>query len=194
MPLAFKSENHGEIAFGFFNIESDMLLLENYFFFADQFCRWICTLAGTSDNTDEHSRVYDEVYYIENSDDIGDLMGAIHGIRLTGFIGDLYRIFPFPSDPAAFKQNPAGFKTRDIVRSLIEKYAGRTSIKAAIDSRAAKAFIGPYAFTRKFFHELVKYVWNGGYPAWLAGQRPGYVIEMKRNVQTGLNPFFTGVF
>ncbi len=32
MPLSFRSENHGNIAFGFFNIESDMLLLENYFF------------------------------------------------------------------------------------------------------------------------------------------------------------------
>jgi len=28
MPLAFESLSHGTIAFGFFNIESDMLLLE----------------------------------------------------------------------------------------------------------------------------------------------------------------------
>jgi hypothetical protein len=28
MPLAFESINHGTIAFGFFNIESDMLLLD----------------------------------------------------------------------------------------------------------------------------------------------------------------------
>ena len=32
MPLSFSSTTHGNIAFGFFNIESDMLLLENYFF------------------------------------------------------------------------------------------------------------------------------------------------------------------
>jgi hypothetical protein len=31
MPLAFESLNHGTIAFGFFNIDSDMLLLEKYF-------------------------------------------------------------------------------------------------------------------------------------------------------------------
>jgi len=111
MPLAFKSENHGEIAFGFFNIESDMLLLENYFFFADQFCRWICELAGRNDSAEKHSVVCDGIYYIEKFDDVGDLMGAIHGVRLTGFIGDLYRVFPFPSDPAAFKQNPAGCNT-----------------------------------------------------------------------------------
>jgi hypothetical protein len=31
MPLAFQSLSHGTITFGFFNIESDMLLLDRYF-------------------------------------------------------------------------------------------------------------------------------------------------------------------
>lgn len=31
MPLAFDTLSHGTIAFGFFNIDSDMLLLEQYF-------------------------------------------------------------------------------------------------------------------------------------------------------------------
>ena len=35
MPLAFESLSHGTIAFGFFNIESDMLILDRYFLFAD---------------------------------------------------------------------------------------------------------------------------------------------------------------
>ena len=47
MPLSFKSESHGDIAFGFFNIESDMLLLENYFFFADKFCEWMTQMASS---------------------------------------------------------------------------------------------------------------------------------------------------
>jgi len=37
MPLAFESLSHGTIAFGFFNIASDMLLLEHYFLFATDF-------------------------------------------------------------------------------------------------------------------------------------------------------------
>jgi len=41
MPLAFDSSSHGKIAFGFFNIETDMLLLENYFIFATQFCSYM---------------------------------------------------------------------------------------------------------------------------------------------------------
>ncbi len=32
MPLSFESRSHGPVAFGFFNIESDMLLLERTFF------------------------------------------------------------------------------------------------------------------------------------------------------------------
>jgi len=38
MLLAFDSTSHGRIAFGFFNIESDMLLLDHYFSFASDFC------------------------------------------------------------------------------------------------------------------------------------------------------------
>ena len=38
MPLAFESTTHGTVAFGFFNIDSDMLLLENRFFFATDLC------------------------------------------------------------------------------------------------------------------------------------------------------------
>jgi hypothetical protein len=34
MPLSFESRSHGPVAFGFFNIESDMLLLERTFFSA----------------------------------------------------------------------------------------------------------------------------------------------------------------
>ncbi|MBC8441147.1 MAG: hypothetical protein H8D87_15855 [Deltaproteobacteria bacterium] len=46
MPLSFTSKSHGNIAFGFFNIESDMLLLEKYFFFADGFKtqEWVSSL------------------------------------------------------------------------------------------------------------------------------------------------------
>ncbi|MCA1793126.1 MAG: hypothetical protein LC660_04495 [Desulfobacteraceae bacterium] len=45
MPLSFDSASHGPAAFGFFNIESDMLLLERFFFFCDDFCTWITSLA-----------------------------------------------------------------------------------------------------------------------------------------------------
>lgn len=41
MPLEFESLSHGRIAFGFFNIETDMILLNQYFLFAEDFCHSI---------------------------------------------------------------------------------------------------------------------------------------------------------
>ena len=81
MPLSFKSENYGNIAFGFFNIESDMLLLENYFFFADDFCNLICNLADETEKVDggrpKELEFKFKVYHIADPNDIGDLMGRI---------------------------------------------------------------------------------------------------------------------
>ena len=87
MPLAFHSLSHGRIAFGFFNIESDMLLLEHYFFFAREFCEEISSLAQRRERGAYETpwRVFD----MAEREQIGDLMGAIHGTRFTGFIGDL---------------------------------------------------------------------------------------------------------
>ena len=110
MPLAFESLSHGTIAFGFFNIESDMLLCDRYFFFAEDFCRNIADMADRGG--DQVYQANWPVWLIEAADDIGDLMGAIHGVRYTGFIGELYCRYPFPRQPEEFKQNPAGPQTR----------------------------------------------------------------------------------
>jgi len=40
MPLEFDSLSHGKIAFGFFNIETDMILLGHYFLWLGGFPRW----------------------------------------------------------------------------------------------------------------------------------------------------------
>jgi hypothetical protein len=44
-PLLFESVSHCGLAFGFFNIETDMLLLDDYFFCASDFCRHVTDLA-----------------------------------------------------------------------------------------------------------------------------------------------------
>lgn len=191
MPLSFKSESHGNIAFGFFNIESDMLLLENYFFFADKFCEWIKQMA--SKDADGLDTISYDVNIIAESDDIGDLMGAIHGIRFTGFIGRLYEIFPFPSDPEAFKQNPDGFSTQKIVSKEIEKFSSPTELVITFPEEN-KIQLGPYLFNISIFHELIRYVWQGGYPRWKNEIRPQYVIDMKKFIDQNQNNFFKRVF
>lgn len=191
MPLSFKSQSHGNIAFGFFNIESDMLLLENHFFFADDFCQWMIKMAK-QDNAGQ-KRICSPVYYIEDSKDIGDLMGAIHGICYTGFIGKVYKLFPFPDDPKLFKQNPRGYQTRKIV-SAQTKGIGQ-KIEMLIDFlQDGQIHIGPYVFDKRVFHDLIHYVCKGGYPRWKDGVKPCYIMEMEKNIQKSCSPFFKRVF
>ncbi len=191
MPLSFKSESHGDIAFGFFNIESDMLLLENYFFFADKFCEWVTQIADMGE-TEKKSFSY-KIYMISDRDDIGDLMGAIHGMRFTGFIGEIYKIFPFPSDPKDFKQNPEGFYTQEIMDKEISKFSKQTELLISFPSKT-KIMVGQYLFNISVFHELIRYVWQGGYPRFKDEIRPEYVLNMKDRILKSRNSFFKEVF
>lgn len=191
MPLSFHSKSHGDIAFGFFNIESDMLLLNDYFFFADTFCEWIIEMSQSEDTG--LNKVGCHIYQITDPSDIGDLMGAIHGIRFEGFIGEIYKLFPFPKDPQAFKQNPEGYLNQEVVRAQIQEVSNETRIY--IEFRKNREIqIGSYIFDLRVFHELIRYVWQGGYPNWKNGIRPQYVIEMKKNIQKSSNSYFKGVF
>ena len=117
MPLAFDSISHGSIAFGFFNIESDMLLLDRYFLFADAFCKYTEDVAENAGG--QNYQTTWQVWIIHTAEAIGDLMGAIHGLRLTGFIGELYRGFPFPPRAQDFKQNRQGFTTQRQIAEII---------------------------------------------------------------------------
>lgn len=180
MPLAFESISHGTIAFGFFNIDSDMLLLERYFLFGSEFCQHIIDMA---ENTDEEQLKSNwSVYTIEDREQIGDLMGAIHGIRFSGFIGELYRRYPFPQEPDAFKQKPEGYLNQAVVRDMISGYARQILLPVEANYRALEVDIGEYKFSRKTFQEFIRYVWRGGYPRWRDGSRPDYVLDMKTKI------------
>ena len=191
MPLAFESLSHGTIAFGFFNIDSDMLLLEKYFLFGSEFCRHIGEMAENCDEDQFESSW--PVYRIEDRAQVGDLMGAIHGLRFTGFIGELYRRFPFPKKSEAFKQKPEGYQSQALVRDLISNYAGQILLRVDANSRALEVDIGEYKFNRKTFQELVTYVWRGGYPRWRDGIRPDYVLDMKAKIASHPRKLFENI-
>ena len=191
MPLAFESLSHGTIAFGFFNIESDMLLLDRYFLFADDFCSTLKNIAKNAGDRPYHTRW--AIQFIEAAEDIGDLMGAIHGVRFTGFIGELYRRFPFPQQDENFKQKPEGFQTQSLVSEIIAKYAQPREISVTTSPEGGEIEIGVYRFNRGQFQELIKYVWRGGYPRWKDEIRPGYVRVMKDTLSQNCKGIFNGI-
>ena len=181
MPLAFESLNRGTVAFGFFNIETDLLLLQQYFLFADDFCAHLLRMA--QDRRQEPFETAWPVYSIDDPRKIGDLMAAIHGIRYTGFIGEVYTLFPFPKTEAEFKQKPEGFHHRDKILSLLVKWAENKRLSVRVDQENGAVSVGEYLFTRGVFHQLIQYVWVGGYPRWKDEIRPGYVMEMKDRLE-----------
>ncbi len=190
MPLAFHSLSHGEVAFGFFNIDTDMLLLDVHFFFADDFSAAVSGLA--SFEADGPARVNLDAYTLDRGR-VGNLMGAIHGIEFTGFIGDVYKRFPFPAEEEKFRQQPEGFKTRRVIEEMVKPYAGKRTIPIVSDDRRLTVNIGGYLFDGAGFQDLILYVWRGGYPRWRDGLRPAYVMEMMQTAEHSRNPLFQGL-
>ncbi len=188
MPLSFDTTSHGRVAFGFFNIESDMLLLENFFFFADRFCEMIVQTTRTE--RAETFRADFDACEIIDARRVGHLMGAIQGVDHHGFIGGLYAQFPFPKSSDDFKQNPLGFLTRGVVKALISPFARKANLAFLADEDASCVQIGPFVFDRQSFQQLVQYVWLGGYPRWRARVAPPYVIRMKKAVQASRHTLF----
>jgi hypothetical protein len=187
VPLAFDSLSHGRIAFGFFNIETDLILLERYYLFATDFCRYLAEAAAGAGK--ENWETAWEVYSLK-AGSIGNLMGAIHGFDLRGFIGEVYRLFPFPQDPEGFKQNPEGYLTRSQMESILPQYGSQVNIPVRFAGRLREVQIGEYRFNQENFQELILYVWQGGFPRWRAGRRPEAVKAMARVVaEADLFPF-----
>jgi hypothetical protein len=187
MPLEFDSLSHGKIVFGFFNIETDMILLNQHFLFAEDFCRHISQAAQADEPVFKTSW---EVYSFQDREDIGNLMGAIHGIDHSGFIGEVYKLYPFPRRQEDFKQNPEGFQTRSVMESLVQSYTKKTTILFAIDQNANRVEIGEYLFDKLSFHELIRYIWMGGFPRWKDNLRPDYVLSMGKVIDQSTNSFF----
>jgi hypothetical protein len=190
MPLEFESLSHGKIAFGFFNIETDMILLNQYFLFAEDFCQYI---AEASQKNEPIFKTSWEVYSFQNRGDIGNLMGAIHGSDHRGFIGEVYKLFHFPKHQEDFKQKPEGFKNRFLIESIIQKYVSKVSITFEIDQKSEHISIGEYLFNRVQFQELIKYIWMGGFPRWKDNLRPDYVLSMGKVIDQSTNSFFYGL-
>ncbi len=183
MPLAFESLSHGTVAFGFFHIETDMLCLQELFFFADDFSSVVSRMAACPKGAPFEAEL--SGFHFTEPEHMGDLMGAIHGIRLSGFIGNLYRRCPFPERPEDFKQKPKGCFIREEVTAEIRRWAEACSIPFRKHCPDSTVSIGGYHFDPRVFKALAAYVWRGGYPQWAEGRRPAYVLAMMDAVSKG---------
>ena len=190
MPLGFRSLSHGDIAFGFFNVKSDMLLLENYFFFADDFCKQITALA---ESCGEAPSFQWNVWHIANRSDMGDYRSFLGEKRDRGFWGELYRHYPYPQRPEEFHQQPDGWQTQPEVVRMIGNYGAQKEIAFNVDPAKAMVSIGEYCFSYPVFQELILYVWVGGYPKWQDGKRPEYVMDMRERLVASDRPFLRGI-
>jgi hypothetical protein len=191
VPLTFTSLSHGSIAFGFFHIETQMLLMENRFFWAEAFCNSLSLLSQSEPDT--ATRTSFSGYCMSSERQAGDLMAAIHGVRYTGFFGDLYRRCPFPKDPQPFKQKPIGQFSGAMVAKRILRYGSPCEIEMVVSAAGGEAAIGLYRFDRTEFQELIRYVWRGGYPRWQNEHRPGYVVRMQKAVESSRHALFKGI-
>jgi len=178
MPISFTSKSHGQIPIGFFNIETDMLLMDRYFFFSTDFCKWIVEWAANK----EVSRDEKMIYLIPQRKMIGNLSGAIHGYEFTGFIGELYKLFPFPNNPSGFKQKTYGTRNRSAVETAIQPFAVPLKISVVFQQESQTADFGDYTFSPEVFQEIIEYIEAGGMPGWLNGRPPDYVTRMKAHM------------
>ena len=191
MPLAFDSLSHGTIAFGFFNIESDLILLDHYFFFADEFCRSISKVAEEHDN--KNYEFPWGIYWVESPWEIGNLMGAMYGVDHRGLIGAVYKRYPFPADPDDFAQKAEGFRTRGVIEPLVQQYAKGRVVSFRIDGKTQQVQIGDYVFDKSAFQALIGYVWMGGMPRWKDNIRPDYVLSLKTEIERSKSVLLKGL-
>ncbi len=185
MPLAFESITHGVVPFGYFNVDTDLLLLQQLIFNTDRFCEAIGKL-----NEHDTTTVKD-AYLIPDPLSMGNVMGAIHGYDRSGFIGAVYERFPFPTDPAAFRQHPDGAVHRETVIEELRRWGQPHALEVRADPDGTVRF-GEIRFERRWFKELVAYVWRGGYPRWLDERRPPAVEELRERLQASACPLFEG--
>ena len=163
MPISFDSKSHGKVVFGFYNIETDSLLLNELFFFSTDFCDAVKKIRNPMTST------------------------TMPGVHYTGYMGELYQEWPFPSRPEDFRQKLEGTKIRGKVLAILSKHASEMDIELG-RSENHDVQIGQYTFNKEQFIALLHYVRRGGMPTWQGfeeGKRPPYVTEMLAECLSG---------
>ena len=174
MPLGFNTLNYGVIPFGFFNVRIDMILCNNYFTFASDWCDWVIDWA----TTEPEPLINKKMYVVDDYRNIGNLGLAIRGVDTSGLIGKTHIPWPFPRRQEDFKQQPEGWQNRVQAEEIAREFADFRDVPYQFDKERGTVDIGIYKFDKVGFRELILYVWRGGMPMWRDEIRPQYVLDM----------------
>lgn len=191
MPLGFRSINRGVVAFGFFHIETHLMLLEDHVFWCRDFCELFTDLARTEAQSKFTARL--PGWRMSAPGALGDLHGAIAGRSHTGLIGELYCRWPFPQDPAGFRQKPVGAAPPQEAAALADEYGQATSWEVSADPQAGELVIDDFRFDAPGARALAGYVWRGGMPGWQEGRRPDYLWSAAEIWRGSDNSFLSGM-
>jgi hypothetical protein len=165
MPLLFNSLSHGAVSFGFYNIETDGLLLGEHFFFCTDFCSAMIELFEKPLEQDANSTFPGHVF--DDPQRIGNLKGAMtNSSRHTSYFGELYRMWPFSEAPGAFRQKLHCFKNRERTLALLESMSTPVELQVTREPYFQQVAIGSYHFSGRELVRLLQYVVRGGYPTW----------------------------
>lgn len=200
MPLGFESLNHQVVAFGFFHIETHLLILERSIFGAGDFCAAMSSLAGSRDEAWAQPLLG---WRMETPEDLGDLHGAIAGINLGGFLGELYGRWPFPAQVAGFRQKAYGAAPPQEVEAALNRWGRPQEIvtrtkgggggRVGGGGQGGPLSLAGVSFSPAQTAALVDYVWRGGMPGWQEGVRPDFVLNLARDLTAAASPFFEGL-
>jgi hypothetical protein len=191
MPLGFHCLSHGAIAFGFFNIETDLLLMHQHVFWCRDFCVLVSDLAKTEPRKWFQARL--NAWFLPSQADLGDLHGSIAGRTHYGLIGETYRLWPFPRDLADFHQKSVGAAAKKEVQEMVDRFGQPQELEVVADAENVVLSLGEYQFNPTGVRALADYVWRGGMPGWLGGERPDYLWEAASVWRQAVSPFVAGL-
>jgi hypothetical protein len=191
MPLGFHSLNQGEIAFGFFHIETPLLLLDNRVFWCSDFCAAFNQLTLADENEPFRSSIDGHLFH--SRAEYGDLQEAIAGVNHDGFIGSLYALIPFPTTREAFVQKTAGQLTNATVLEQVSKFAEAYAMKITAEQDTGLFTFDDVEFEPGTLRQLIEYIWRGGMPGWENGMRPAFLDGYADLWRQSDSPWVTGM-
>jgi hypothetical protein len=121
---------------------------------------------------------------------VGDLHGAIAGISRQGFLGALYQHWPFPRDPAQFRQKAQGMAPREVVEAEASRFGHARRMEVTADPGRMIFSLDEFSFDQAGLVALADYVWRGGMPGWQRARRPAYLEQMAQAVIRKKSPWF----